>query len=154
MTGGLALWQSLGPQWSIAVVLSILLTSGYAHLSGDTTARVVGNLALVMVGLDVALAEPQLQISRGSTGPDHAGIDLLYLSVLVVLSLRTQRFYPLGLAAAQLLVVIVHVLINGGLLPDPKIVRSLLAVPTALLVPAFIFGALRARKPWLAAAPA
>lgn len=139
MTGGLALWHFAGTLWAPFLAFCFAPFLGYAILRGDRTTRELGYVGAVMILLNIALlaefstARPSGH-SSATFDPDLGGVDLLLLGLLVALSLRTRRYYPLFLAAAQVLVVITHCLSEFGLLPDPQITALLLAAPTALLI--------------------
>lgn len=142
MTGGLALWHSAGPGW--AMLLLLLVAGGIAGaLCGDRTAGHIGAVVLFGACLDLLVAVLPQPVPANLIATDHSGIDLLYLGMLTALCLRTAQFYPLVLAAAQLLVVITQALLSAGLVSGVQIGQQMLAVPTALVVAGLCYAAVR-----------
>lgn len=142
MTGGLALWHSAGPGWAMLVVL--LAAGGIAGaLCGDRTARHIGAVVLFGACLDLLVAVMPQPAPASLIAADHSGIDLLYLGMLTALCLRTPQFYPLVLAAAQLLVVITQALLSARLVTGVQIGQQMLAAPTALVLAGLYYAALR-----------
>jgi hypothetical protein len=82
----------------------LLAICGVALWKGRSEERLVAGAMLLAALATYALRDPRW---RGPQWSSFA-IDIAFLVVLIIVSLRTARFWPLTMAAFQLLAVIVH----------------------------------------------
>jgi len=91
------------PPWLGFVVLSVVCSA--AFLKGEFEERLTAAALLLSIGVTVVLRD------RSWSHLQVAGfvMDVLVLVVLVGISLRTAKFWPMAAAGFQLLAVLIHV---------------------------------------------
>ena len=113
-----------------------------AWLRGDQTARASAHLLVIgslLYGLLAALGAGHIQ--------NGLGLSCLLLTAQVVVALRSERFFPLVIAAAQLLIVCAYTLAGAALITQPATLIWLIAFPSVVQLAAFAFGAIVHRRP-------
>ena len=124
--------------WLPAILAPLYLL---AWLRGDQTAR--ASVYLLVIGSLLYAVAAAYDAGRIHNG---LGISCLLLAAQVVVALRSERFYPLVIAAAQLLIVCAYALAVAGLITQSATVLWLIALPSAVQLAAFAFGAIVHRR--------
>lgn len=137
-------WQSLSDAmgyWPWAVIVPLYV---YAQLRGDLGSRgMAGVLVLAaLLGTLLAAGWPTGQIS----GVRLLGLDTLLLAVQFVICVRSARFFPIVIVAAQLLVVIAEAISAAGFAGRYATLQALFAVLSIAQMLALITGLVRHRS--------
>jgi len=150
---GVSLWQLLHAAsglWGLALLLPFYLL---ALIRGDPLGRGLVQAVAVSAALGTLLA-----VSSKADGlqlpfyNEQVGIDLLFLAIITLLALRSPRFYPLIIAALQLLIAITGALVFADLISgsDAHAIMRVSLEMAQLAVLAFGVFAHRRRSPWRA----
>ena len=132
--------------WGLIVLAPLYL---FAVLRGDSTGRafahVLASSALLGTMMATGLAT---ELATGSAdtkplplaGGDLLGLDALLLAAQIVLTLRSPWFYPIVIAAAQLLIVFIDAIAAAGLTAQPATALWLGGLAGAIQLAAFCYG--------------
>jgi hypothetical protein len=143
-----AVWEIVAGSWSFWPIAAIVPLYLYAQLRGDASSRAYASAlaGAALLGTLLAAAAPDaLRLAR-----TLVGFDALWLVVHVVLCLRSKWLYPIVIAAAQLLVVLIEGFGAAGLARHQSSATVLFSGLAFIQLVAFASGLIahRSRRPF------
>ena len=117
----MSLWHALHDLCGIWGLIALCPLYLFALLRGDPTGR--GFAHVLALG---ALLGTMSVMGSADAGPlrlpgdGQLGIDTMLLAAQVALALRSPWYYPIAIAAAQLLIVYAAAFVSAGLIAQPR----------------------------------
>ena len=138
------IWSNGG----VPLLLAFLPLYLYALIKGDKTDLDCGHvLALSALISFTFRLNPGKPAQVWPFAAEQFGVESLLLAAQIAIALRTRRFYPLVMAAAQLLIVIAGALSMARLIGKPKTLMMIFAGTSLIQFGAFACGVIARRRP-------
>lgn len=120
-----AVWQILFDTLGAWPWAAVAPCYALAQLRGDVRGRGLTSLLAITAAVSFLMTTAAAPVHSAMTDNQaRLGLDTLFLAVLVVISLRSVRFYPIIIAAAQLLGVMLDAIAASrfAVRPGPQII--------------------------------
>lgn len=141
MTGVYSLWQLLIELGGVPMLVALLLLYLMALTKGDPTDRACGHVLMIGAILFLLAAlDPDNGRHSWTFGLGQSLTDLLILAALSAIAVSSSRRYPIIMAAAQLLIVLIGMLAVTHLIVQEKTLAAMIGAAASIQVGAFVVG--------------